>query len=67
MSKHRNHIDRRRNLIGNALGQQRLKELEKYNKVSPVFTVSSSTGQKFEVYNPNMNKGRRSKSIEQFS
>ncbi|HBV96071.1 MAG: hypothetical protein JL50_05525 [Peptococcaceae bacterium BICA1-7] len=59
MSKHKNHVDRRRNLIGNALGEQRIKEMERCNRTSPVYSVSSSTGQKFEVYNPNANKGRR--------
>ncbi|MFZ5645165.1 MAG: hypothetical protein ACOY46_16440 [Bacillota bacterium] len=61
MSKHKNHIDRRRNLIGNALGDQRVKELEKCNKLSPVYSVSNINGQKFEVYNPNAKKGRKSK------
>lgn len=66
MSKHKNHVDRRRNLIGNAMGEQRLKEMERCNRTSPVYSVCSSTGQKFEIYNPNVNKGRRGKAAPQY-
>lgn len=61
MSKHRNHVDRRRNLIGNAIGEERIREMEKLNRNSPVYTVSSHTGQRYEIYNPNAGKGKRAK------
>jgi len=56
-------VDRRRNFIGNAFGEKRVKEMEKLNKSSPVYSVSSLNGQKFEIYNPNLNKGRRIKPV----
>ncbi|MFZ5634458.1 MAG: hypothetical protein ACOY40_16620 [Bacillota bacterium] len=66
MSKHKNHVDRRRNLIGNALSEERIKEMEKLNRVSPVYSVCAGTGQKFEIYNPNVNKGKRIKPEDLF-
>jgi hypothetical protein len=67
MSKHKNHVDRRRNLIGNAMGELRLKELELCNRASPVYSVCADTGQKFQVYNPNANKGRKSGNVMQYT
>jgi hypothetical protein len=64
MSKHKNHVDRRRNLIGNAHGDMRLKEMEKLNKTSPVYSVCTDTGQKFEIYYPNLSRGKKLKSSD---
>jgi len=66
VSKHRSHVDRRRNLIGNAIGEERVKEMEKLNRISPVYSINCHTGQRYEVYYPNINKGRRAKSAELF-
>ncbi|NLI13766.1 hypothetical protein [Pelotomaculum propionicicum] len=61
MSKHRSHVDRKRNEYGNALTKMRLGQMERLNKAAPLieYNLESFTG-KFEVYNPNKKKGRKS-------
>lgn len=60
MSKHRNHVDRKRNEYGNAIAKMRLDQMEKLNKAAPLveYNLESFSG-KFEVYDPNKKKGRR--------
>lgn len=53
-------------MIGNAIGEERVKEMEKLNRISPVYSINCHTGQRYEVYYPNINKGRRAKSAELF-
>gem|GEM_PF-1481443 len=59
MSKHRCHVDRKRNEYGNAMAKMRLDRMEKLNKSAPLveYNLESFTG-RFEVYDPNKKKGR---------
>lgn len=61
MSKHRSHVDRKRNEYGNALAKMRVTQMERLNKSAPLieYNLESYAG-KFEVYDPNKKKGRRS-------
>lgn len=61
MSKHRCHVDRKRNEYGNALARMRTVQMERLNKSAPLieYNLASFTG-KFEVYDPNKKKGRKS-------
>lgn len=60
MSKHRSHVDRKRNEYGNAVTKMRLSKMERMNKSAPLvqYNMESFTG-KFEIYDPNKNKGRK--------
>ena len=60
MSKHRCHVDRKRNEYGNALAKMRIDQMERLNKSAPLveYNLESFSG-KFEVYDPNKKKGRR--------
>lgn len=60
MSKHRSHVDRKRNEYGNAVTKMRLGKMERMNKSAPLveYNIESFTG-KFEIYDPNKNKGRK--------
>ena len=64
MSKHRSHVDRKRNEYGNAVARMRLEQMERINKSAPLvkYNLEGSSG-KFEVYNPNKKKGRKSNII----
>lgn len=61
MSKHRSHVDRKRNEYGNALAKMRVGQMERLNKSAPLveYNLESFSG-KFEVYDPNKKKGRKS-------
>lgn len=61
MSKHRCHVDRKRNEYGNAVSKMRLEKMERLNKSAPLveYNMDSFSG-KFEVYDPNKQKGRKS-------
>lgn len=60
MSKHKSHVDRKRNEYGNALAKMRLDQMERLNKSAPLveYNLESFMG-KFEIYDPNKKKGRR--------
>ncbi|WP_153189506.1 hypothetical protein [Pelotomaculum sp. FP] len=61
MSKHRCHVDRKRNEYGNALSKARLERMERLNKNAPLVEYNLQTfSGKFEIYDPNKNKGRKS-------
>jgi hypothetical protein len=61
MSKHRCHVDRKRNEYGNAVTKMRLSKMERINKSAPLveYNIESFMG-KFEIYDPNKKKGRKS-------
>lgn len=61
MSKHRCHVDRKRNEYGKAISKMRLEHMERLNKSAPLveYNLDSFSG-KFEVYDPNKQKGRKS-------
>jgi len=60
MSKHRSHVDRKRNEYGNAVTKMRLNKMERLNKSAPLveYNLESFSG-KFEIYDPNKKKGRK--------
>lgn len=60
MSKHRCHVDRKRNEYGNAVTKMRLSKMERMNKSAPLveYNIESFTG-RFEIYDPNKKKGRK--------
>ena len=60
MSKHRSHVDRKRNEYGNAVTKMRLNKMERMNKSAPLveYNLESFSG-KFEIYDPNKKKGRK--------
>lgn len=64
MSKHRCHVDRKRNEYGNAVSKMRVEQMERLNKAAPLveYNLESPAG-KFEVYNPNQKKGRKNKMV----
>lgn len=64
MSKHRCHVDRKRNEYGNAVTKMRVDQMERLNKSAPLveYNLESFSG-KFEVYDPNKKKGRKSNII----
>jgi len=61
MSKHKSHVDRKRNEYGNALSKMRVGQMERLNRSAPLveYNLESFSG-KFEVYDPNKKKGRKS-------
>ena len=61
MSKHRSHVDRKRNEYGNAVTKMRLGRMESMNKSAPLveYNLESFAG-RFEIYDPNKKKGRKS-------
>jgi len=61
MSKHKSHVDRKRNEHGNALSKMRVGQMERLNRSAPLveYNLESFSG-KFEVYDPNKKKGRKS-------
>jgi hypothetical protein len=60
MSKHRCHVDRKRNEYGNAITKMRVDLMERLNKSAPLVEYNLETfSGKFEVYNPNKKKGRK--------
>jgi len=60
MSKHKCHVDRKRNEYGNAVTKMRVKLMERLNKSAPLieYNLESFSG-KFEVYDPNKRKGKK--------
>ncbi|HPU35411.1 MAG TPA: hypothetical protein PL078_03555 [Bacillota bacterium] len=60
MSKHKCHVDRKRNEYGNAIANMRVQLMERLNKSAPLieYNLESFSG-RFEVYNPNKRKGRK--------
>lgn len=62
MSKHRCHVDRKRNEYGNALSKMRTDQMERLNKSAPLveYNLNNFLG-KFEPYEPNKKKGRKPK------
>jgi len=60
MSKHRCHVDRKRNEYGNAVTRMRVDQMERLNKSAPLveYNLECFSG-KFEVYDPNKKKGRK--------
>ncbi|WP_286726145.1 hypothetical protein [Pelotomaculum sp. PtaB.Bin117] len=60
MSKHKSHVDRRRNEYGNAVSKMRVKQMERLNKAAPLieYNLENFSG-KFEIYDHNKNKGRK--------
>jgi len=60
MSKHKCHVDRKRNEYGNAVTKMRVKLMERLNKSAPLIehNLESFSG-KFEVYDPNKRKGKK--------
>lgn len=60
MSKHRCHVDRKRNEYGNAVTKMRLNKMERMNKSAPLveYNLESFAG-RFEIYDPNKKKGRK--------
>jgi hypothetical protein len=60
MSKHRCHVDRKRNEYGNAITKMRVDLMERLNKSAPLieYNLEAFTG-KYEVYDPNKRKGRK--------
>ncbi len=60
MSKHKCHVDRKRNEYGNAVARMRVDQMERMNKSAPLveYNLKNFNG-KFEVYNPHSKKGRR--------
>ncbi|MDD4766723.1 MAG: hypothetical protein PHF87_03970 [Desulfotomaculaceae bacterium] len=60
MSKHKSHVDRKRNANGNAVTKMRLSKMERMNKSAPLveYNIDNFTG-KFEIYDPNKKKGRK--------
>lgn len=60
MSKHKSHVDRKRNEYGNAVTKMRLSKMESMNKSAPLveYNLESFSG-RFEIYDPNKKKGRK--------
>lgn len=60
MSKHKSHVDRKRNAYGNAVTKMRLNKMERMNKSAPLveYNLESFVG-RFEIYDPNKKKGRK--------
>ncbi len=64
MSKHRCHVDRKRNEYGNAVTRMRVGQMERLNKSAPLigYNLENYKG-KFEIYDPNKMKGRKNNTI----
>ena len=60
MSKHKCHVDRKRNEYGNAVTKMRVNLMERLNKSAPLieYNLEAFSG-RFEVYDPNKRKGRK--------
>jgi len=60
MSKHKNHVDRKRNEYGNAVSKMRIQQMEQLNKTAPLieYNLENYSG-KFEIYDPNKRKGKK--------
>ncbi|VFU18069.1 conserved hypothetical protein [anaerobic digester metagenome] len=64
MSKHKCHVDRKRNEYGNAVTKMRVNLMERLNKSAPLieYNLEAFSG-RFEVYDPNKRKGRKNEII----
>jgi len=60
MSKHKSHVDRKRNEYGNAVSKMRIQQMERLNKTAPLieYNLENYSG-KFEIYDPNKRKGKK--------
>lgn len=64
MSKHKCHVDRKRNEYGNAVTKMRVNLMERLNKSAPLIEYNSEAfSGRFEVYDPNKRKGRKNEII----
>jgi hypothetical protein len=64
MSKHKCHVDRKRNEYGNAVTKMRVNLMERLNKSAPLieYNLEAFSG-RFEVYDPNKRQGRKNEII----